>query len=158
MPSLLPIFRWFDTTWLNSLINDSNWLFPAIEAVHIVALAMLLGGILILNLRLLGVVLSGRPTQRVKRELAPWIHTSLVIILVTGVMLFSSEAVRSYFSGPFRIKMLLLAGAILFHFTVQRGLIRADDRISPLWGKASAAISLVLWFGVGFAGRAIGFF
>ena len=123
-----------------------------------VALAMLLGGILIINLRLLGIVMAGRPTLRVSRELAPWIHTSLVIILVTGVMLFASEAVRSYFSGPFRLKMLLLAGALAFHFTVQNALIRADGRIRPLWGKASAAVSLVLWFGVGFAGRAIGFF
>jgi hypothetical protein len=158
MSSLLPLFRWFDSTWVNRVINDSTWLFPAIEAVHIVALALLFGAILLLNLRILGLTLRSRPLPQLKRELAPWILSSLIVILTSGALLFTSEAVKSYFSFPFWIKMAFLAGAILIHYAIQGRLIRPDGQVAPVWGKLSATLSLVLWFGVGFAGRAIGFF
>ena len=74
MHYLLPIFRWFDKSWLALYISDSRWLFPAIEAVHIVALAVLFGALLVLNLRLLGIVMSNRPVARLAREFAPWVR------------------------------------------------------------------------------------
>jgi hypothetical protein len=158
MAPLLPLFKWFDKTFVNRLINDSNWLFPAIEAVHIVALAMLLGAILILNLRILGLTLNTKPPALLHAELAPWTFWSLVTILTTGLLLFTSEAVKSSLSGPFRIKMVLLALAIALHYTVQRRLLQPGSDARPLWRKLTAMVAIVLWFGVGFAGRAIGFF
>ena len=158
MSSLLPIFRWFDETWIGDAINESNWLFPAIEGVHIVALALLLGAIVVLDLRLFGVMLRTKPTAQLYRELAPWILCSLVVILATGLMLFASEALKAYSSGPFQVKIVLLFAAILSHYTIHRKVANADEgHFSPLWAKAAATVSLVLWFGVGYAGRAIGF-
>lgn len=158
MSSLVPLFKWFDRTLVNRMINDSSWLFPAIEAVHIVALAMLLGAIVMLNLRVLGFALNSKPLARLHAELAPWTFWSLVTILSTGFLLFTSEAVKSYLSGPFRIKMVLLALAIALHYTVQRRMMRFGPDVQPLSGRLTAMVALVLWFGVGFAGRAIGFF
>jgi hypothetical protein len=158
MPSLLPIFQWFANTWISGVISDSKWLFPAIEGVHIVALALLVGAIFILDLRLLGLVLPTKPLPHLARELAPWILSSLIIILSTGLLLFASEAMKAYTSGPFQVKMILLFTAIVFHFTIFRILTRADDGVfRPLWNKLAATTSLMLWVGVGLAGRAIGF-
>ena len=65
------------TLWNGLWVRDSRWIFPAIEAVHIVALALLFGAMLVLNLRLLGVTLTYKPAARLAREFAPWILWSL---------------------------------------------------------------------------------
>ena len=159
MNSIFPFFKWANETWLSEVINDSKWLFPAIEGVHIVALALLFGAVIVLNLRLLGIMMRDRPVPDLAREFAPWTLCSLVIILATGAMLFASEAVRVFRSTPFLIKMILLAAAIVFHYTVSRRIMNRDEGARhPVVAKGAAVIGLVLWLGVGFAGRAIGFF
>ena len=158
MSTFLPIFQWFDSVWLGQAINNSTWLFPAIEAVHVVALALLCGAILILNLRLYGLTLPAKPVRLLAQELAPWVLVSLIIILGTGLMLFSTEAMKAYASVPFQVKMIFLFAAVVFHYTVYKKVTNADEtQISPMWNKLAATISLVLWFGVGLGGRAIGF-
>ena len=158
MHQLLPVFKWFDNSAMGLWVRDSRWIFPAIEAVHIVALALLFGAILILNLRLLGVILTYKPVAKLARELAPWVLVSLVIILASGVLLFSSEAMKSYASVPFQVKMLFLFAAVIFHYTLYRYVIRSDDAsIGPVWGKLAAIVSILLWLGVGIGGRGIGF-
>jgi len=158
MHYLLPIFKWFDKSWIGTFIADSRWLFPAVEAVHIVALCLLFGALLMLNLRLLGFSLTEKPVRQLAKELAPWVFCSLVIILTTGVLLFSSEALKSYASVPFQVKMLFLFAAMIFHYTVYRRITRSDDaHISPAWGKVAAIVSILLWLGVGIGGRGIGF-
>ena len=156
MSTFLPIFQWFDSLWFGRWINDSRWLFPAIEAVHITALALLCGAILILNLRLFGITLPSKPVRQLAQELAPWVMVSLLIILASGLMLFTTEAMKAYASVPFQVKMVFLFAAIVFHYTIYKKVTHADE-ISPLWNKLAATVSLVLWFGVGLGGRAIGF-
>jgi Family of unknown function (DUF6644) len=158
MHYLLPVFKFFDKSWIATVISDSRWLFPAIEAVHIVALALLFGALLMLNLRLLGITLTNKPVAQLSRELAPWVLCSLIIILTSGFMLFSSEALKAYASVPFQVKMLFLFAAILFHYTVTTRITKADEAgIRPLWNKVVAIVSLALWLGVGIGGRGIGF-
>jgi hypothetical protein len=158
MHYLLPIFKWFNGLSVGLAINDSRWLFPAIEAVHIVALALLCGAILIMNLRLFGITLPGKPIRQLAEELAPWTLVSLIIILSSGVLLFSSEAMKAYASAPFQVKMVLLFFAIAFHYTIYGKVIYADDKkFRRVWNKIAAVVSLVLWFSVGLGGRGIGF-
>jgi hypothetical protein len=158
MHYLLPFFQWFDKSSIGTWVSDSSWLFPAIEAVHIVALTLLFGAILMLNLRLLGLILTDKPVARLARHLAPWVLCSLVIILASGVLLFSSEAMKSYASVPFQVKMLFLFTAIIFHYTIYSRLTKAaEGRIRPAWNKLAAIVSVALWLGVGIGGRAIGF-
>jgi hypothetical protein len=158
MHHLLPIFKWFDGSAMGNWVRDSRWIFPAIEAVHIIALALLFGAILLLNLRLLGLTLKNKPVAQLAREMAPWIFVSLIIILASGVLLFASEAMKAYASVPFQVKMLFLFAAMIFHYTVYWRLTRsADSRIGPVWGKLAAIVSILLWLGVGLGGRGIGF-
>jgi uncharacterized membrane protein len=92
------------------------------------------------------------------RFFSPWVLCSLVIILVTGFMLFSSEAMKAYASTPFQVKMLFLFAALIFHYTIYGRLTNANEgEVSPAWSKAAAVVSLLLWLGVGVGGRAIGF-
>jgi hypothetical protein len=143
---------------MGNWVRDSRWIFPAIEAVHIVALALLFGAILLLNLRLLGLTLKNKPVAQLAREMAPWIFVSLIIILCSGVLLFASEAMKAYASVPFQVKMLFLFAAMIFHYTVYWRLTRSSDTtIGPVWGKLAAIVSILLWLGVGLGGRGIGF-
>jgi hypothetical protein len=158
MNSIYPFFKWVDGTWLNKTINDSKWLFPAIEGIHIVALALLFGAVIILNLRLLGIGIRQRSVSELAQELAPWTFCSLIIILVSGVLLFVTEATKSFRSMPFRIKIVLLVAAIIFHYTVSRRLVSHEGGDHPILAKTAAVFAIALWVSVGFAGRAIGFF
>src|SRR5262245_17323034 len=158
MHNLLPIFKWFDASWMGAVVRDSRWVFPAIEAVHIVALALLFGALLVLNLRLLGVTFTNKPVARLARELGPWVFCSLVIILGSGFFLFASEALKAYASVPFQVKMLFLFAAMIYHYTIYSRVTRADEaHRSPVWSKVAAIVSILLWVGVGIGGRGIGF-
>ena len=159
MTSMFPFFRWAADTWAAHTIANSTWIFPALEGVHIVALAMLFGAVMFVDLQVLGVIRSYTPVWQLEKSLRPWTFCSLVIILVTGILLFSSEATKLYNSGPFRIKVVTLLLALIFHFTVHRKATQTEAPPARLkWDRLTAAVSLMLWLTVGLAGRAIGFF
>ena len=159
MSSLFPIFRWASDTWVAHWIADSTWIFPALEGVHIVALAMLFGAVIFIDLQMLGIIRSDTPVSRLERSLRPWTFCSLVIILLTGFLLFASEATKLYNSAPFRIKVVMLFLALVFHFTIHRKVTQTESRQTGIkWDRLTAGVSLLLWVSVGLAGRAIGFF
>ena len=94
MHYLLPFFKWSDSTWLAETIRGSRLYFPIIETFHLLALTLLFGAILMLNLRLCRLVMKDLPVRQVANDLSPWLSWSLAIILVSGFMLFSSEAMK----------------------------------------------------------------
>ena len=89
MHFLLPFFKWAQALTISASIRDSRWMFPAIEAVHIVALAVLLGAILVLDLRLFGVTLRTKPVRQLAYQLEPFTIVSLVMILTSGFVTFA---------------------------------------------------------------------
>jgi len=140
------------------MIKNSSWAFAVTESVHLLALSVIGGAVLIVDLRMLGFGLKRQPVADVAADAYPIMVASLVVMLVTGFMLFMSEAVKCYYSQPFLVKMIALALAITFTFTVRRKVARAaDGRISPAVYRTVALVSLMLWFTVGAAGRWIGF-
>jgi uncharacterized protein DUF6644 len=154
---MLPFFQWCEGTAIGKGIRDSSWLFPTIEAVHLIGLALIGGAVLILNLRLLGIGFERQPIARVARDAWPWLVGSLVAMIATGIPLFLSEAIKCYYSPAFWIKMASLAMAIIFTFTVHRRVMFDELRLQPAARRVVAAISLTLWLGVGIGGRWIGF-
>jgi hypothetical protein len=152
-------FMWCDSTAMASTIRDSRILFPIIESIHILALAVLLGTVIVVSLRLLGVGLTLRPVAEVYSGLAGLRNWALVTMLVTGFMLFSSEAIKCYDNPPFWAKMITLLTAIIFQYTVVRSTTKKPAvSLSRFQSVTAAYLSLFLWFGVGVAGRAIGFY
>lgn len=153
---LLSFFTWCEQSSIGEAIRDSKWLFPAIESVHLLALAMIGGAVLLLNLRLLGLGITRQPPQQLWRDTRPWFLASLVTMLATGLLLFTSEAVKLYYHEAFWVKMTSLLLAMIFTFTVVRRVALAEHT-SPVWSRATGMVSLVLWLGVGIGGRWIGF-
>ena len=152
--SLLEIFQWCEKSAIGETIRNSVWLFPTIEAFHLVGLGVTAGAVLVVNLRLLGFGFRNSPVSQVAKEAEPWLMGSITIMFLSGFPLFLAESTKCYYSVPFWIKMTSLFLAILFTFTLQRRVVMRED---SAWGKVAAIVSLVLWFGVGWGGRWIGF-
>lgn len=154
----LSVFQWLENTGIGSAIRSSSWLFPIVEALHLVGLAFMGGAVLVVDLRLLGLGLSEQPIARVARSAQPWMTGSIVLMLITGFLLFLSEAVKCYNSFAFWVKMTSLVLAILFAYTIRRRVATADPgRVEAGWSMAVGATSILLWFGVAWGGRWIGF-
>ena len=156
--SLLGFFQWCEQSGIGNAIRRSSWLFPLIEAIHLLGLGVIGGAVLVVDLRLLGLGLRRQSTAQLTRDAQPWLVGSLILMIITGGLLFLSEAIKCYYHAAFWFKMSSLFLAIVFTFTVQRKVIMADEtRVNPLWGKVVALVSVALWSGVGIGGRWIGF-
>jgi len=153
-------------TWLQDLnfpteIRESVWLFPTIETVHVFALVLVVGSIMTVDLRLLGLANRERPFSELAGEMLPWTWTAFAVAAVAGLLMFSSKALTYYANIPFRIKMccLLLAGInmALFHWLGTRHLETWDRKQPPTPAKFAGGASLLLWTTIVAAGRWIGF-
>ena len=153
----MPFFQWCDDTALAQAIRNSRIAFPVIENFHLFALTVLLGSIVVLCLRQFGLILKAQPVSEVAAALRPWNRWGLAVMLTSGILLFLSEAMKCYGNTSFRVKMIFLFAALLFQFTIYNRMVKNEGASAPLGGKIAAGIVLCLWFGVGLAGRAIGF-
>ena len=157
MSAIIPFFQWCDDTMLAQAIRNSRVAFPMIENFHLFALTVLLGSLVVLVLRQFGLIYKTQPISEVASALRPWNRWSLAVMLTSGLLLFVSEAMKCYGNTSFRVKMLFLFLALLFQFTVYNRVVASEGKSAPAAGKIAAAVALCLWFGVGLAGRAIGF-
>lgn len=156
--SLLAFLTWCEGSAIGAAIRDSRWLFPLIESLHLLGLAVIGGTVLAVNLCLLGLGLGRHSARSLWQELAPWFLASLALMLGTGFLLFTSEAVKLYYHEAFWVKMAALPAALLFTATVQRRTALADpERVSRARSAVVALVSLALWSLVGGSGRWIGF-
>ena len=152
-------FQWLERTRLSVLINESLWAFAVVEAIHLLALAVIGGAVLVVDLRLLGLAFQQQRVGDVARVAQKWFLWSLAAMLLTGFVLFLSLAASKYYVHPyFWVKMYFLAAAMVFSFTVRHWIIMGDEaRANSAFAKVVGVVSIVLWSGVGFAGKAIGY-
>jgi len=156
--SLLTFFQWCEASGIGETIRKSSWLFPVIEAIHLLGLGVIGGAVLVVDLRLLGLGLKRQSAAELTREAQPWLIGSLALMIITGGLLFLSEAIKCYYHDAFWFKMSCLFLAIVFTFTIQRKVTMSEEtRVSPVWSKVVATVSVLLWAGVGIGGRWIGF-
>lgn len=156
--SLLPVFEWMETTQVGQTIQHSAALIALVEIIHLIGLTLLLGTILMVDVTLLRHGIGGIPASRIGRELKSWTGAGLAIMLISGPLLLSSEATRCYKTPAFWVKMVLLAIALIFHFTVHRHVVFEEPpapRARAVW---TACLSLTLWTSVALAGKAISIF
>jgi uncharacterized protein DUF6644 len=155
---LFPYFQAIENGAVGATIRDSLWLFPFVEAFHLVALAVIGGAVLLVDFRLLGLGLKRQPIAELARDAQPWLVGSMIFMIASGVPLFMSEAIKCYYSFAFWTKMTALALAIIFTFTIRRRVTLAEDtHFSPAVYRAVGIISILLWSTVGWGGRWIGF-
>lgn len=151
------VFDWLEQTALGEAVRNSSWLFPVIEAVHLMGLALVGGALLLVDLRLFGLGLKGRSPAYLVAQLRPWLLAAIALMFATGIPLFLSETLKCYASSAFQVKMAALALALAFTFGIRdRRCRRLPD--SAVWqARLLGAISLSLWLTVAAAGRWIGF-
>ena len=143
----LPFFTWCGETWLGTTVRDTVWAFPVIETFHLLALAVLLGSILIVNLRAFGIGAS-----QPRPDFSRWITLSIIVLIASGIPMMMSEPMKCYESVSFPIKIALLLIGILWHYTVQR---KWSLSATSSKAKLAAIISILIWAGIGIAGKGI---
>jgi hypothetical protein len=159
----LDIFlHWLKDRDFATAIRENGTLFPWIESVHVLAVTIVVGTVALIELRLLGVTSLNRPVSRVLKDVLPLTWGGFALALVSGFLLFSSNATTYAYNTFFLIKagLLLLAGvnAFAFHTFTARSLPRWDTATStPIQAKLSGVLSLAMWVGIVACGRWVGF-
>ena len=154
---LLPYFEWIEATALGNAIRQSLWLFPVIEAVHLLGLCVLGGAVLIVDLRMMGIGLREHAIARIMTDARPWFVSALVVLLTTGWALFASEAIKCYYNFSFWVKITTLPVAILFVLFVRDPLAARAGMNPTILTRLVGFLSIAMWLTVAAAGRWIGF-
>ena len=144
-PGLAKFCQWLEQTPASQAIQDTSWVVPSVQSVHILAVAAVMASVLMLDLRFAGLAWREQPVPQVRARFAPVIWWALPVLLATGAVMITGEPARSLANPVFQIKMLLLIAAIVV-------------TLLPYANRAVAAVSLILWIGVVFAGRWIAYY
>src|SRR5437868_3919612 len=147
---MLEFFRWLVNSPWSHAINSHEWVFPAVQSLHFMGFAMSIGTIAMVDFRLLGLGMRRQAPAELAADLEPWTRAGIAVMLITGPLMFSTDAVAYHYNPSFQFKMVCLALALLMHFTLHRRAVRADAH--PITAKLAAALSLSLWTAV-VAGR-----
>ena len=158
---LLNFCQWVDSTRLNAMLRQSNWAFPTFDAIHTLGIVMVAGTIMLVDLRLLGLGLRSVPMTQLVARIVPATLWGFGLMVLSGGLLFASEAVKMYHSPAFRIKVVLLAlaglNALIFHRTVYRDADHWEPSVAPVRARLAGLLSLLFWIGIIAAGRAIAY-
>jgi hypothetical protein len=142
-------------------LPGTEWLFPIIETLHVMALTIVVGSIAMMDLRLLGIASRNSAVSRLSNEVLPWTWTAWAVAAVFGTLMFMAKAGTYAGNLQFRLKFVCmgLAGLnmLIFHFGAYRQVVRWDEGEPPMSAKTAGALSLLLWIGVVFFGRWVGF-
>jgi Family of unknown function (DUF6644) len=143
-------------------IAESSWAFPAIETIHVLSLTLVVGTVLVIDLRVLGLASAKQPYAALRRDVLPWTWLAFCAAVVSGSLLFITRAVDYARNDAFRAKfaLLLLAGInmLVFELIIARAAANWDRGAPIPWpGKAAALLSLTLWIAIVFFGRRVGF-
>ena len=156
--ALLPVFEWMETTPFGVIGKTWGAAFALVEAVHLVAMAVLGGSVLVSDGRLLGLFFSDVPLHQVLAHSHRLFVWSLIVMVFTGVFMACGVALKVYYLDVFWYKMLALATGVAFVFFIRRPLLRHNaEALSPWLRRAVAVSSLMIWFSVAATGRWIGF-
>ncbi|MCB1331617.1 MAG: hypothetical protein KDK28_20105 [Maritimibacter sp.] len=155
---------WIETTRVALFIQTSSWAFPAIEVIHVIAVVLVFGTIAVVDLRLLGLASTRRPYLGVAGDGLRVVWIAFAVAVVTGLLMFSTQA-GSYFENTyFRIKMLALLAAgvnmMVMEVVTSRDVARwgATTEVAlPTAARAAGLLSLAFWTIVVVCGRWIGF-
>jgi hypothetical protein len=139
----------------------TEWLFPIIETLHVMAFTIVFGSIVMVDLRLLGIASRNSTVSRLSNEVLPWTWTAWGAAAVCGTLMFIAKAETYTGNLQFRLKFVCMGLAALnmlvFHFGAYRQVARWDSGETPMSAKVAGALSLSLWIGVVFFGRWVGF-
>ena len=154
---VLTFFEWMEGSTLALVFQSAVWYSPLIQVMHLVAVAVFSGALLVVDLRLLGTGLTATPVRQVAKDAQPWLMGGLVALAITGTPTMASTAIKQYYSPFWWWKMEMLALGLVFIFTIRRRLLQSEAaEAGGVWPKVVALVSLSLFLGVTIGARLIG--
>jgi hypothetical protein len=160
--SLFGWCQWLEHTPLALAISESTWLFPLIEGSHILALPLSVGMIVIFDLRVLGLAFRGSPASRIMNDVLRWSKIGFAVMLITGGLLFMTQAGKAYGNGFFRAKLIFLVvlgiNAAVYQTIFYPKMTQWDVAGgTPAGARLCAGLSLIVWIGVIVCGRTMAY-
>jgi hypothetical protein len=161
LTALAPFAGWLAATPVSMAIGSQAWITPAVQCVHILAIATVMSGMLMLNMRLLGAVGRQESLARFARRYLDWIWPALLVLLLSGAVLVVGEPKRELENQVFLLKMALVCAAAALTLTVQWPLGR-DGAFWDAGGRrrlaqAIAVVCIAIWVAIVFSGRWIAY-
>jgi hypothetical protein len=158
---LFSFWQWLEALSVSRTVRESLWIFPALECVHIYSMILLVSIFAIFDLRLIGFTIdkaSAPSLSQLSRKLLSWGWLCFGVNIITGLLIFSSEAVKMTGNWAFQLKMGMVLLAVLGHTFVLVKSVRWDGLpVMPLGAKLVGTFSLFLWVAVITASRWIAF-
>ena len=159
---LTSIVTSIESSALGEWMRMSLTAMPIVEAIHVMAVAVVFGSILIVDLRLLGYPGTQGSVQLVSTEMLRFTWAAFIVAAITGVMMFAANASTYYVNTPFRWKMLMLVAggvnmAVFQSITARTSAAWDKNAAMPLAARFAGAASILIWTSVIFLGRWIGF-
>jgi hypothetical protein len=155
------IFAALQQSALGTAIQQSTWMFPTIETVHVFALAAVFGSIALVDLRLLGLVSKDRKVTVVTNELLPLTWGAFALAAISGTLLFTSRAAdyMHIIEFPTKFVFMALAGVnmLVFHLVTQKSISKWDAGKPILGARVAGGLSLFFWAAVIICARRTGF-
>lgn len=150
---------WISTTAPSVFVQtESKWLVPIVQSIHIAAISVIVGAILMTNLRLLGVAATDRGLGETARRFGAWQVGAFWVLLATGLVMLIGEPVRELTSFSFWAKLVLIAVGFAIAFALRTRLAREGDAAKAGAGlKGLAVVTLLVWAGVIVMGRLIAY-
>ncbi len=150
-------FQWMQGLEFSNWILMATWVSPVLQCLHLMAICVFAGALLIVDIRLLGKGLTSTPVAQLARNAEKWMICSFAVLIVTGVPQMMSTALKQYYSPHFWLKMQIMGFALLFTFTVRRAVALADEGSFASWvPKLVAVLSMGCWMAVTIWARLIG--
>jgi uncharacterized membrane protein len=162
LQSITALLEWLQASSWAVFIHKRPWAFTTVEVVHVFAIALVIGTIMIVDLRLLGFASRKRPVVELSRQVLPFTWAAFVLAVIAGSLLFISRATEYFGNTMFWIKMALIAIAginmVIFEFITVRGVKEWNlSPTPPLPARLAGGISIACWVLVLVFGRLIGF-
>ncbi len=156
------LISYFEDSGLADNIRENDVLFPLIESVHVLSICLVVGSILVVDLRLLGLASTNRPVSRITSGILPLTWSAFAVAVASGLLLFISNATKYLENGYFVAKIFLICAAGLnmavFHAISAKDLPRWENEAAlPLPARLAGGLSILLWVSVVTCGRWIGF-
>ena len=153
---------WLAATPLSLLIQNTAWIIPTVQSIHIMAITVVIGAAAMTNLKMLGVIGRGQPTAAYVGRFLPWIWPTLAVLLATGAILIIAEPGRSLQNQSFIRKMILLVLAMAVTAATQIPVGKdagfwESTSARKMAGRVLGVLALCMWTGIVFAGRWIAY-
>ena len=152
-----PFFEWMQGLALSAFFLESVWPTPIVQCIHLVAVSVFAGALLLVDLRLLGTGLTMVSIPRVARAAQPWLVGSFGVLVLTGIPQMTSTAMKQYYSPFFWWKMQAVLLGLVVTFLIRRHIASKEEgHYGPVWPKVVGVTSIALWTSVTIGARLIG--